>query len=511
MFGGEAAIYDHRGKCLAYDARGRDRSLTQGPGPAWGEAIDWLAVTKPTVLKSSMVAGAKICLLPLGESLLLALNNEATIETERALRDSLREALPIIARVVGGEGVIFDGEGRRLITINPTGEIIPELGQGFSRYAMEAMRTYSVVIGPSTSVAGAMAVRLPLNREFGLGFNNELAVRQKNDLQEQINRDRSARYTFEDIIGDSEPIKIARQLAVKVAKSSSTVLIHGETGTGKEFFAQAIHNASYRSSRPFIAINCGAIPASLIESILFGYEPGAFTGASKEGRPGLFEQAQSGTLFLDEVSEMEFELQAKLLRVLQEQEVTRVGGKKILKIDVRVIASTNKDLEKLAAEGKFRQDLLFRLDVVRLEVPPLRERHGDIQRLAKYFVQKLNQAMGTYVTTIEASAALMLEDYPWPGNVRELQNCIERALNTTSYGVITTADLPYRISKSEPAVRPKKWTNEIRDLKHVLDQAERNHIAHTLRQVGGDKEKAAELLGISLVTMWRRMKKHGLN
>lgn len=285
------------------------------------------------------------------------------------------------------------------------------------------------VVGKSFSVSGAMAVRIPINENFGFGFNNENVTRQHKKLYDEVKKLQQTRYTFDDIIGESQAINKTKSMAEFVAEGISSILIYGETGTGKELFAQSIHNASNRRNKPFVALNCGAIPASLIESNLFGYEEGAFTGAKKGGSPGVFEQANEGTIFLDEISEMEFSLQTKLLRVLQEREIVRIGGYKPLKVDVRVIASTNKDLKELIAEGKFRQDLYYRLNVVQIKIPGLRERQGDIPLLARYYVNKYNQSFGKFIENIAREAEKVLEDYTWPGNVRELQNCIEHAMN----------------------------------------------------------------------------------
>ena len=233
-----------------------------------------------------------------------------------------------------------------------------------------------------------MAVRIPITREFGFGFNNEDTVRRSNKLVSEVRKHQTAKYNFSDIIGESPPMKELKEIAKLAAKSHSSVLIYGETGTGKELFAHSIHNASQRYNKPFVAINCAAIPPTLIESELFGYESGAFTGAKKGGYPGVFEQANSGTLFLDEISEMDIDLQAKLLRVLQEREVMRLGGRKVIPLDVRVIASTNKPLDEMVQEGKFRQDLFFRLNVFDIKLAPLRKIRDDIPLIANEMVKR---------------------------------------------------------------------------------------------------------------------------
>jgi transcriptional regulator with PAS, ATPase and Fis domain len=344
-----------------------------------------------------------------------------------------------------------------------------------------------------------------------------VAVRQKKKILESAaSYPWQRRYTFADIVGRSQAIMRCKEQAAQIAAGMSTVLIWGETGTGKELFAQSIHSASPRRGGPFVAVNCGALPASLVESHLFGYEEGAFTGARKGGQAGLFEQADGGTLLLDEVGEMDYELQAKLLRVLQEREVVRIGGKKPVPVDVRIIASTNKDLLRLVADRKFRDDLFYRLNVVDLKIPPLRERVEDIMYLARYFVRRFNQMFGSPVRRVGEEAARYLERYNWPGNVRELQNCVERTMNLCDREAIMPEHLPAVIREysdkkygPKPAARP-----EMRQDRNSLDgaarEAEKRAIAEALRQAGRNRRRAAESLGVSTVTLWRKMKRYGL-
>ena len=259
------------------------------------------------------------------------------------------------------------------------------MGQ-FTYLGKRAMELGRPVIGPSLLEDGALAVRIPITDAFGVGVNNVLSVKQKKLLSASSQRD-GARYTFADIVGESPTLVRCIQQAHQLAGTSSTVLVFGETGTGKELFVQSINSASQQSGGPFVAMNCGAIPPSLVESQLFGYEAGAFTGARKEGQQGLFELASTGTLFLDEISEMGLELQSRLLRVLQERELVRIGGKKVIPLNVRIIASTNRDLWQMVAAGKFRQDLYYRLNVMELSIPPLRERIEDIPLLVRHFIK----------------------------------------------------------------------------------------------------------------------------
>ena len=249
------------------------------------------------------------------------------------------------------------------------------------------------------------------------------------------------KYSFEEIIGNSPAMKEAKELATRIATSNSTVLLTGESGTGKELFAQAIHGMSTRKNNPFIAVNCAAIPGELFESELFGYEPGAFSGAKKEGKPGKIELAMNGTLFLDEISELPYEAQGKLLRVLQEREVERVGGTVSKNIDIRIIAATNRDLEKLVEEGKFRQDLYYRLYVFDLTIPSLRERKEDILPLAHYFIDYFNEGFDLEVKYIDYKLQDWILNYEWPGNVRELKAFIERGMNIVDGDTLSMDDI----------------------------------------------------------------------
>ncbi len=301
-----------------------------------------------------------------------------------------------------------------------------------------------------------------------------------------------ARILFADIIGESPQIGMTRNLARKYADVDSTVLISGESGSGKEVFAQAIHNASSRKEGPFVAVNCGAIPDSLIESELFGYKPGAFSGAIIEGKDGLFVQAQFGTIFLDEVSETSLSFQTTLLRVLQEMEVRPLGSDKVVPIDVRVIAATNKDIWEEVESGTFRSDLYYRLNILRLAIPPLRHRQGDIAHLITYFVEQISKKIGKRVT-ITSDSINKLKDYTWPGNIRELQNIIER-LCVTCDGEIST-DL---IEVSLDDLDLYHWDNQER-----VSVQKKKHIKNVLKQCGNNKTMAAKKLGISRSTLWR--------
>lgn len=313
------------------------------------------------------------------------------------------------------------------------------------------------------------------------------------------------------IIGRSPAIRYAIELALSVATTKTTVLIQGESGTGKELLANLIHYNSGREDKPYIKINCGAIPETLIESELFGHEKGAFTDA-KLRRKGKFEEANGGTLFLDEIAELPLSSQVKLLRVLQDGEFTRIGGNEIIKTDVRVIAATNVDLEKAVEEGRFRRDLFYRLSVFPIKLPPLRERREDIHLLVLHFLDKYKQKTGRFVAGISKDAMQALTNYDWPGNVRELENAIERAVIIASGREINLEDLPENIRQKAP--KPQYLDQEdTASLKiyfpSSLEEIEKKVIEKALEYTRGDKSQASKLLKIGRNTLYRKLKQHG--
>lgn len=320
-----------------------------------------------------------------------------------------------------------------------------------------------------------------------------------NAYREDFQRSNTAVSGIEAIIGSSQ--KHLKEMVMRLANSTSSVLITGESGVGKELYANAIHFHSDRSHEPFVKVNCAAIPENLLESELFGYVDGAFTGARKGGKMGKFELANRGTIFLDEIGEMPWSMQAKLLRVLQEKEIERVGDNKPRRVDVRIISATNADLEQLVADGKFRHDLYYRLNVVKLYIPPLRERKQDIIPLAEYFIQKLNTQLGLNVYGISEEAKRLLLEYDWPGNVRELSNVLEMAMNFCQNPEIAPEDLPLHIRKN--ACPPANY-------REAMERFERQVLVQTLDLVGKDREEAAKRLGISRATLFRLLKKHNL-
>lgn len=321
-------------------------------------------------------------------------------------------------------------------------------------------------------------------------------------IREKIyNKGLAAKYTFSDIIGNSCQLRQLIEMTQKFSRVDSNVLIIGETGTGKELLSQSCHNASLRKHGPFVAVNCAALPENLLESELFGYVEGAFTGAAKGGKPGLFELAHKGTIFLDEVSEIPLKLQGRLLRVLQEREIMRLGHDRVIPIDVRVISATNQDLQQLAAEGKFRLDLLYRLDVLQIAVSPLRERPEDIIELAFHFIKIFSRKCRKNVHKMSSEAQNLLRSYSWPGNVRELCNICERLVVLSDTEDIVATDVA-RILKPADIITPAPplptSTTEAKNLGF-------SQVAEALRLTEGNKTKAAKLLGISRTTLWRKV------
>ena len=316
-------------------------------------------------------------------------------------------------------------------------------------------------------------------------------------------------YSFGNIIARSEVMAHVLELVKKVAKHKTTVLITGESGTGKELIARAIHSNGPRSSEPLVNINCGGIPENLIESELFGYKKGAFTDAVKD-KPGRFEEADKGTIFLDEIGELPFSLQVKLLRVLQEEEITPLGGVGSRKIDVRVVVATSKDLNKEVEEGRFREDLYYRINVLTVHLPPLRKRKGDVSLLAGYFIDIFNEKLKKRVEAPSSEAMSILMSYHWPGNVRELENVMERAVLLSTGRWITVKELPSRLTSNK--VFSQDFDNlETLSIKKASKQLQRNLIEKALKATNGNRTQSAKLLEISRPMLISKIKEYGLS
>jgi DNA-binding NtrC family response regulator len=404
--------------------------------------------------------------------------------TPQALQIMERERVDLVLtdlRMPGEDGLELMRRGRML---RPEASVILLTAYGTVQTAVRAMKegAYDYLTKP-----------VNLN-ELGMVVERALAPRRRE-------RDEgSARYGIENIIGASGVLEEIKGVIRQIAPTKATVLIEGESGTGKELIARAIHGLSDRRKKPFVAVHCAALAESLLESELFGHEKGAFTGALKR-RLGRFEVANGGTLFLDEISEMAAGTQVKLLRVLQEQEFERVGGSETVRVDVRLIAATNANLESLIARGRFREDLYYRLNVIRLKVPPLRDRKEDIPLLANAFLAEFDAENGKRVRGLTPEAMAAMESYEWPGNVRELRNCIEGLVVLSRGDMIRLSELPGKMREGIPDIPETS--------KGTLKAAEIKMIEEALAKTDGRKSDAAKLLGISRRTLHRKIKQYG--
>jgi len=365
------------------------------------------------------------------------------------------------------------------------------------------IRKDGIIIGSVSKVIFKDISQLVSLAEKISALNKELDY-YKNELE----RVQGARYTIENLIGSSPVMMKLKETVRRVSQGPSTVLIRGDSGTGKELLAHALHTGSPRRFKQFVKVNCAAVPENLLESELFGYQEGAFTGARKGGQTGKFEQANGGTIFLDEIGDMPMSMQSKLLRVLQEKEIERLGESRPRQVDVRVVAASNRPLEELINENRFRQDLYYRLNVVSLHIPPLRERMEDIVDLTMHFIKKFNMEFGLNVGDMEKDVWDLFHSYNWPGNVRELENIIERAFNMVDSDLISLSHLPQYMQKLGKG--PRRSPAD-KGLPALLDQVEKEAIIETLVSTGGNKMQAARSLGISRAWLYKKMKQYGIN
>jgi transcriptional regulator with PAS, ATPase and Fis domain len=328
-----------------------------------------------------------------------------------------------------------------------------------------------------------------------------------NQFKNELQKLRGAKYSLNNIIGSSAAITEAKELAGKMAQTKSTVLITGETGTGKELFAHAIHQASPRRHQPFIALNCAAIPKDLIESELFGYEEGAFSGARKGGKLGKFEMAHQGTLYLDEIDQLPLPLQSKLLRAIQEKEIERIGGTRTIFTDIRLICTSNRNLMGLVEQGEFREDLYYRVHVASLQVPPLRERMDDIPELVGHFIAKINKGLGLNIQGVHKDVLKSFARYRWPGNVRELEHLLERAANVTPSGHLNVYHFEPFILRLLDGT-PKKPVEKFANLNDLRVKLEKDAILNVLQITRGNKKRAAEILQIDRSVLYKKMSRY---
>lgn len=350
-----------------------------------------------------------------------------------------------------------------------------------------------------------------------ISFMNATRIQQmENHIRRQMSdKGLAARYTFQDIIHKSDIMDKTIENGRRYAGVASNVLLVGETGTGKELFAQSIHNASKRAGNAFVAVNCAALTESLLESELFGYVEGAFTGSKKGGKMGLFEMAHKGTLFLDEISEIPLTFQSKLLRVLQEREVRRVGGNSVISVDVRIIAATNKSLQRQVSEGKFRQDLLYRLNVLRLYIPPLRKRSEDIPLLFHYYLQYYSNQFGYELPILSEGAEELLKQYAFTGNIRELRNIAERLSVVHSGFMITGEEMEEALGQDDIEITEIPERAAGASLSYMMyaegkREQEKRYIQRLLGEHGYNRSETARAMGVDRSTLWRKMKKYGL-
>jgi transcriptional regulator with PAS, ATPase and Fis domain len=383
----------------------------------------------------------------------------------------------------------------------------PVIGHPVSVFGEQAFTNYIPRLDKNNTVVGCFIYVILENIASASSVNEQITalLNQVKYYRQELSKERGARYSLDNIVGTSSVILRLKEQILNAAKSTSTVLIYGETGAGKELIAHSIHAMSKRASANFVRVNCSAIPENLMESEFFGYSAGAFTGALKGGKIGRFQLADHGSMFLDEINLLPLTMQPKFLRTLQEHEIDPVGGTKSIPIDVRVIAATNIPLEKLVDSGAFRSDLYYRLNVIRIVAPPLRDRKEDIPLLSAALLERINLQLGTFVQRISPSAMEYLMEYDWPGNVRELQNAIEAAVNVSTGPVLHKSDfnqLTDRLAVKEPFSALSDGDYDLRSAKAAL---EREIITKALADTRGNRARAAKLLGISRTVLYQKM------
>ncbi|MCF8023967.1 MAG: nif-specific transcriptional activator NifA [Desulfobacteraceae bacterium] len=457
-------------------------------------------------------------------TILNPLSDEISIEVAHGIsRAAMEKGVYKLGEGVTGE-VIQSGEPVSIAKISESPKFLNRTEtRGGSR--REELSFICVPIKKEQQVIGALGVDLPYDPNYPLKEGEKILSvvaamiatqvihlerirREKEKLKaenERLQMELEKKYRIKNIVGNSNKMREVYQMISQVARSNATVLIRGESGTGKELVANAIHYNSSRSSHPFVKVNCAALPANLIESELFGHEKGAFTGAIHQ-KAGKFELADKGTLFLDEIGSITPEVQAKLLRVLQERELERVGGNKIIKVNVRIIAATNKNLEQWVAEGYFRSDLYYRINVFPIYLPPLRERKTDILALADYFLEKYVRENNKEILRFSTPAIDMLMAYHWPGNVRELENCIERAVLLCEGKVIHSYHLPPTLQTGK-----ESGTLPSQTMEEAVEKLEREMIIDALKHTKGNMSQASQTLGTTLRKISYKVNKYGID
>jgi len=445
-------------------------------------------------------------------------NTVLVVEDDEALRGLLAEALPQVGFTV----LVAAGldRAREILASSSVDVVLTDIhldGESGMDLCVEIRRSHPFIPTVVMTAFGSLDLAVealragawdfltkPLDLQLArLALNRALDHRALRLEVRRLRRRARSTTAYDDLVGESEPMRRMFQMIDRVSTTASSVLITGESGTGKELVARALHRTGPRRDGPFVAVNCAAVPETLLESELFGHVRGAFTDARAD-RAGLFVQANRGTIFLDEIGDMPLGLQAKLLRVLQERVVRPVGSDRDVPIAVRVVAATHQDLEGAVDAGRFRGDLLYRLDVIRLEIPPLRERGTDVLLLAQKFVQHFAQQLGQDVRDLGPEVAAKLLDYDWPGNVRELQNCIERAVVLAEFDALTVNDLPRKVREAKPSTTVLAALDDPAAML-PLAEVEKRYILQVLAAVGGRRAQAAELLRIDRKTLYRKL------
>ena len=433
----------------------------------------------------------------------------AVVKEQKAIMELINEGIIVIDNKeiitsINNQACMILGVKSRDIIGSPIYDIIIS-GIDFSKIIEEGINIFDseVSLKLATKIFNGNISFAKLINDNNKTDGLVITIKEMKKVHNLVNRviGSKAYFTFNDIIGNSDTLNKAIKFARSASKSNSNVLLLGKSGTGKELFAQSIHNAGNRRGSSFVAVNCGALPRNLVETELFGYEGGAYTGSKREGHPGKFELADGGTIFLDEIGEMPIEAQVNLLRVLENREVVRVGGKYPKKIDVRVIAATNRDLLQQVQENSFREDLFYRLNVLTVNIPALHERNGDIRMLVDYFTRKISVSLGKTISSLSEEAYTMLENYNWPGNVRELENVIERAVNIAETNQLEIDNLPNNLKigiKKDDFIKPAKDS---------LKSKEYEQLIKILKETNGNLRQTALKLGIARSTLYLKMKK----
>ena len=494
-------------------------------------------VTRLPIIKDNEIVGA------IGKSLFLDMSGAKILmkkmqETEKEfalILEGLIESPYMVFVIVDKDGYITtmnqtyidilemkkeDVIGKYILDITPTSELPEVLKTGridkADIYIIKGRETIvtRLPIIKDGEIVGAIGKSLFLDMSGA-----KILVKKLQDTEKELNVYRDeickfyrAKWHFSDLIGNSSEFLTVKSMAQHVSHTTSTLLITGESGTGKELFAQAIHNDSQRKSGPFIRINCAALPDNLLESELFGYEDGAFTGARKGGKKGKFELAQSGTIFLDEIGDMPLAMQTKILTILQERTVERIGGTIPILVNVRIIAATNRNLEEMVSKQEFRQDLYYRLNVVRLSIPPLRNRQTDVLLITNDLMYRINKNLKTCIIGISEQACELLQNYSWPGNIRELENLLERAVNLADMNhedYLTVKHFPSLVEEADSAVSQTQSVNSM-NMPEAMENLEKQLIIQALAKTAGNKVQTAKMLGIHSSALYRKISKYGL-